>query len=72
MHRDSRSNPDYAEFEASELFCPTCRRAQRVRRRLLIVLPTGNKYEYRCETCGSSVGEKMDDDSSQFSVLLPR
>lgn len=72
MQRDPRSTPAYGELEASELFCPTCRRAQRVRQRLLIVLPTGNKYEYRCETCGSSVGEKMDDDASQFSLLLPR
>lgn len=72
MQRTPRSTEAYAELEASELFCPTCRKAQRVRRHLLIVLPTGNKYEYRCTTCGSSVGEKMDDDPSQFSLLLPR
>lgn len=72
MQRDQRSNADYGEFEAAELFCPRCRQAQPVRRRLLIVLPTGNKYEYRCEACGCSVGEKTDDDASQFSLLLPR
>ena len=65
--------PDsYGEFEASELFCPECRRATPVRKRLLIVLPDGNKYDYLCSVCGSSVGSKKDDDTSAFTVLDPR
>ena len=36
----------FDEFEASELFCSRCRAATPVRRRLLLVLPTGNKYDY--------------------------
>lgn len=67
-----REKPHYDEFEASELFCATCRRAQPVRKHLLLVLPQGNKYEYRCSVCGGSVGSKMDDDSSSFSVLKPK
>ncbi len=74
--RDERSHgarrPDYDEFEASELFCPKCRQAQPVRRRLLLVLPSGNKYDYLCTRCGSSVGEKVDDDTDAFSVLRPK
>jgi hypothetical protein len=31
-----------------------------VRSRLLIVLPEGDKYEYLCAGCGSSVGEKIE------------
>jgi hypothetical protein len=61
----------YGEFEATELFCPTCRQARPVRQHLLLVLPTGNKYDYRCAVCGTSVGSKMDDDSSAFSILPP-
>lgn len=65
--------PDYFEqLEASELFCPKCQRATPVRQHLLIVLPTGNKYDYRCSVCGTSVGEKTDNDASGFSLLLPR
>jgi hypothetical protein len=64
--------PDfYNEFEASELFCSKCQKATPVRKKLLIVLPTGNKFEYLCSVCGNSVGSKMDDDTSSFSILKP-
>jgi hypothetical protein len=62
----------YGEFEATELFCTRCRQARPARKHLLLVLPQGNKYEYRCTACGNSVGSKMDDDRSAFSVLKPR
>lgn len=63
----------YDEFEASELFCPKCRTARPVRKHLLLVLPTGRKYEYRCAVCASPVGGKDDDDASEFrSILLGR
>jgi hypothetical protein len=61
----------YDEFEASELFCARCQQSQPVRRRLLIVLPQGNKYDYLCSVCGESVGSKMDDDRESFSILPP-
>ena len=64
-------SPYYDEFEASELFCARCRRAQPVRKHLLLVLPQGNKFDYLCKVCGSSVGEKMDDDASAFTALRP-
>lgn len=63
--------PDYDEFEASELFCRKCRRAQPVRKHLLLVLPQGNKYDYLCSVCGDSLGSKMDDDTETFSILRP-
>ncbi len=67
-----RQRPDYFdEFEATELFCPKCKRANPVRKHLLMILPTGNKYDYRCSECGTSVGSKMDDDNSDFSILGP-
>ena len=62
----------YDEFEASELFCAHCRRAQPVRKRLLLVLPQGNKYDYLCSVCGNSLGSKMDGDTEAFSVLQPK
>lgn len=67
-----RQRSQFEEFEATELYCSRCGQANPVRRRLLIVLPDGNKYDYTCTVCGSSVGSKMDDDGSDFSRILPR
>lgn len=62
----------YGSFDATELFCPRCKAARPVRQHLLLVLPTGNQYEYRCSVCGTSVGGKSDDDASEFAELLRR
>ena len=59
----------YGSFDATELFCPTCRQARPVRQHLLLVLPSGNQYEYRCSVCGTSVGAKRDDDPTEFRRL---
>ncbi len=59
----------YEDLEATELFCPRCRRAQPVRKHLLLVLPTGNKYVYRCSVCAETVGEKTDNDAQAFEIL---
>ena len=60
----------YENFEATELFCPRCKQSRPVRKHLLLVLPSGNKYDYRCTACATSVGSKMDDDNSDFSSLV--
>ena len=49
----------YRDFDATELFCPKCKRAMRVRKRLLLILPDGEKYDYSCTACGTSVGDKL-------------
>jgi len=53
------ANGSYRDFDATELFCPKCRKAVPVRKRLLLVLAEGDKYDYTCVYCGASVGEKM-------------
>lgn len=50
----------FQDLEATSLFCPRCQRAQPVRRRLLLVLPSGDKYAYFCAVCGEEVGSKLD------------
>jgi transposase-like protein len=50
----------YGEFNATELYCPRCKKAMPVREYLLLVLPDGDKYEYRCARCGMSLGDKLD------------
>jgi hypothetical protein len=59
----------FGELEASSLFCPRCKRATPVRRKLLLVLPSGNKYDYTCSVCGTQVGGKTDSNSSDFHRL---
>ena len=49
----------YQEFDAAELYCPRCRQAVPVRQRLLLVLPEGDKFEYLCQYCSTSVGTKL-------------
>jgi predicted RNA-binding Zn-ribbon protein involved in translation (DUF1610 family) len=58
--RRQTAGHSYSDLEASELYCPTCGQAMPVRKRLLLVLPEGDKYEYLCARCGTSVGDKID------------
>jgi hypothetical protein len=48
----------FGTFTASELYCPKCRCSQKVRERLLLVLPTGELYEFLCTHCGTSLGKR--------------
>jgi len=52
-------NRNYSDFEATELFCPKCKKAMPVRKKLLLILPQGEKYDYSCAHCGTSVGDKL-------------
>ncbi len=56
----------FGELEATSLFCARCRQATPVRKKLLLVLPSGNKYDYTCSVCGTQVGGKTDSDSREF------
>lgn len=59
----------YKDFTATQLFCPKCRQATPVRERLLLVLPDGDLYEYRCAYCGTSLGEKRVKEQPAMPVL---
>ena len=61
----------FEEFEATSLFCPRCRRATATRKKLLLVLPSGNKYDYVCAECGAPVGGKTDNDPTDFHRAVP-
>lgn len=60
----------YNQLNATQLYCPTCGRATPVRSRLLLVLPDGDKYEYLCAYCGTSVGEKIDKSAAQPKLVI--
>jgi transcription elongation factor Elf1 len=66
----ARSAESFKEFDATELFCPKCGHAVPVRKRLLLVLPEGDKYEYLCALCGSSVGTKIAKGSNEMRVII--
>ena len=60
----------FKEFDATELYCPRCKRAVSVRKRLLLVLPEGDKYEYRCAFCAESVGLKIDRRQKPMTIII--
>ncbi|MGD2151552.1 MAG: hypothetical protein PVJ20_15145 [Desulfobacterales bacterium] len=60
----------YKEFDATELYCPKCKRPVPVRKRLLLVLPEGEKYEYLCAVCLETVGTKIDRHVKPVSVII--
>ncbi len=56
----------FREFEATTLSCGRGKQATAVRKRLLLVLPTGNKYDYACTVWGTTVGGKTESDATDF------
>ncbi len=60
----------YREFDATELYCARCKTAVPVRKRLLLVLPEGDKYEYLCAYCSASVGMKVDRTAKPMSLIV--
>jgi hypothetical protein len=60
----------YKDFDATELFCPNCKRAVPVRKKLLLILSNGDKYDYSCVFCGTSVGDKMVSQKDNFPIVI--
>ena len=65
-----QTEASYGQFEASSLFCTRCRRAVPVRKRLLLVLPDGDKFEYLCTYCSNSLGTKMEYEQRDVKLLV--
>ena len=61
----------FDRLQASLLYCNRCGRAMPVAERLLLVLPNGELYDYRCQGCGSSVGQKTERGLSNISIVRP-
>ena len=67
---ESGTDDMYKEFDATELYCSGCKRAVPVRKRLLLVLPEGEKYEYLCAFCSATVGTKLDRQVKPISLIV--
>jgi hypothetical protein len=66
---DKSGARNFKEFDATQLYCPRCKQAVAVRKRLLLVLPEGDKYEYLCSVCYASVGTKIDRKSQPLTLI---
>jgi hypothetical protein len=51
---------EFEQLEAVTLYCRQCAQAMPVRKRLLLVMPDYELYEYLCTGCGNSLGEKKE------------
>jgi hypothetical protein len=69
MVPQQRRRPSFERMEASLLACPKCRVAVPVRKRLLLILPEGNKYEYICPTCSSTCGTTVEREDPPRSLF---
>ena len=69
VSRENKDQASFDEFEATELYCPNCKRAVPVIKYLLLILPEGDKYEYRCRFCGTPVGDKIDRHGQYYTTL---
>jgi hypothetical protein len=63
---------DFDQLEATLLYCTTCRQAMPVRKRLLLILPNGDKYEYFCSRCATICGEKIETEPPGASLSKTR
>ncbi|MBI3894110.1 MAG: cytoplasmic protein [Candidatus Wallbacteria bacterium] len=64
--RPARSPGQFRDMNATQLFCPTCKRAMPVREKVALYLPTGVLYHYVCTQCDAVLGKKEDGDSSRL------
>jgi hypothetical protein len=60
----------YKDFDATELFCPKCKKSVAVRKRLLLILQEGEKYDYSCVYCGTSVGDKLVKEKENTNLIF--
>lgn len=67
----AEESAQFSHLRASLLYCPTCKVATPARERLLLVLPSGNLYEYRCVECGTPTGEKTDQEKPDVQLFIP-
>ena len=62
----------FGAFKASELYCPSCRRSQPVREKLLLILPNGELHEYLCSACANSLGKRTVTGAALTTLTKPQ
>ena len=69
-YNDFMGKPSFDQLEATSLYCPRCKAAVPVRKRLLLILPEGEEYEYLCAYCSSSVGTKIAKEATPIQLVI--
>lgn len=67
--RAPQASKQFEELEASTLFCSKCKKAVPVRKKLLLALPEGDKYDYLCTECGSPIGSKISKEETPIQFI---
>lgn len=74
LDSSARTAPDpnrqFDQLEATTLFCANCKRAVPVRKKLLLALAEGDKFDYLCVYCGNSAGTKTERSEVPDPVIL--
>ncbi|HPJ68696.1 MAG TPA: hypothetical protein PLQ82_11945 [Desulfobacteraceae bacterium] len=65
----NQSKGYFEEIEATELYCQACGQSVPVNKFLLLILPDGDRYEYRCKFCGNKVGSKINHSGQFYGIL---
>ena len=65
-----KPNKQFEELEASLIYCPKCKEAVQVRKKLLISLLNGEKYDYICTRCATHVGTKLETNQEEKRIIL--
>ena len=68
--RASKPPQQFEELEATTLFCLKCKKAVPVRKKLLLALPDGDKYDYLCTQCGSPIGSKTTKEDTPIQFVI--
>ena len=66
VQRDGSGGRQFEKFTASRIYCPNCKASMPVKERLLLVLPDGHLYDYRCIRCRESLGTCKDSCKKPF------
>jgi hypothetical protein len=67
-----KPNKQFEEFEATLIYCPNCKEALPVRKRLLLSLLNGEKYDYICKRCATHVGTKLVTNQEEGKIIIAK
>ncbi len=57
---EEQQDRQFEKLTATHLYCNNCGRSMPVQEVLLLVLPDGELYDYRCAQCHESVGTRKE------------
>jgi hypothetical protein len=67
--QEAEAPEQFQRLQASALYCPKCKQATPTREFLLLVLPDGDLYDYRCAHCGTSTGSRTEKKAVDVQVF---